>query len=71
MSYRNQSTLDRILRILLGAAMFALGWSDAVTGIWGIGLMIFAWIPLITGLIGWDPFYAILGLSTRRPQKLL
>jgi uncharacterized membrane protein len=68
MSYRNQSTLDRIIRIVLGVAMLALGWSGAVEGIWGIALRIFAWVPLVTGLIGWCPFYAILGLSTRKPR---
>ena len=68
MSYRNQSTLDRIIRIILGAAMLALSWSGAVAGVWGIALGIFAWVPLVTGLIGWCPFYAILGLSTRKSR---
>ena len=68
MSYRNQSTLDRIIRVILGVAMLALGWSGAVKNIWGIALQLFAWVPLVTGLIGWCPFYAILGLSTRKSQ---
>ena len=69
MSYRNQSTPDRIIRILLGVAMLGLSWSGAVKGLWGIALGIFAWVPLATGLIGWCPFYAILGLSTRKPHR--
>ena len=32
----------------------------------GVALQVFGWVPLITGVAGWCPFYAVLGLSTRR-----
>jgi hypothetical protein len=37
-----------------------------VGGLWGIALKIFAWVPLVTGFLGWCPIYAILGISSRR-----
>lgn len=69
MSYRNLSNLDRLIRILLGAFMLAAGWSGLGPGVWGIALKVFGWVPLITGLIGWCPVYALLGIRTRRAES--
>ena len=66
MSFANQASWDRGLRILLGALMLALGWLGVVPGFWGLGVKLFGLFPLVSGLIGWDPFYALLGFSTRR-----
>lgn len=62
----NLATWDRVLRIVLGIAMLFLGWSDLVDGLGAIALVVFAWVPLLTGLVGWCPFYAILGVSSLR-----
>lgn len=67
MRYRNLSTLDRSIRIALGVLMLAAGWAGLATGVWRIGLQVFGWVPLMTGLIGWCPIYALLGISTRKP----
>jgi hypothetical protein len=48
---------------MLGAA-----WMGIATGIWRAGLEVFGWVPLVTGLIGWCPVYALLGIRTRRPE---
>lgn len=64
MLYRNQSTADRLIRIVLGALMLAAGWSGLAVGLWKIALEVFGWVPLATGLIGWCPVYALLGIST-------
>lgn len=65
-SWANLRGAERVLRVLVGAAMLAGGWSGAVTGIEGVALQVFGWVPLITGVAGWCPFYAVLGLSSRR-----
>jgi len=69
MIYRNLSTLDRSIRILLGLLMLAAGWGGLATGVWRIGLEVFGWVPLATGLIGWCPIYALLGISTYKPAQ--
>ena len=61
----NEGGFDRLLRIIVGAALLlgvffgspiGLGWLNP----WGwIGV-----VPLVTGLIGWCPAYAILGIKT-------
>ena len=66
MSYQNLSPLDRTIRILLSFLMLWAGWTLPSGEIWPIALRIFAWFPLVTGVLGWCPVYAILGLSTRK-----
>ncbi len=62
----NLAAWDRVLRVVAGVAMLLLGWSDLVDGVWAIALVVFAWVPLLTGLVGWCPIYAMLGLSSLR-----
>jgi hypothetical protein len=68
MRYANLSSADRVLRICAGLLMLAAGWADLAGGVWTAALEIFGWVPLVTGLIGWCPFYALLGIRTRRPE---
>ena len=68
MSYRNLSGLDRTVRVVLGLAMLAAAWSGAAAGLWKVGLEVFGWVPLGTGVIGWCPIYALLGISTFKPR---
>ena len=56
---KNVGGIDRIIRIVVGAALIAAAATGTV-GLWGyIGV-----VPLLTGLMGWCPPYALLGLST-------
>ncbi|MEW2914231.1 DUF2892 domain-containing protein [Leisingera sp. JC11] len=56
---RNEGTLDRALRILLGLILLSLVFIGPQT-LWGlIGL-----VPLATGLVGYCPLYQLIGLST-------
>ena len=55
----NVGGIDRILRIIVGLVLIALVFVGPQTP-WGwIGV-----VPLLTGLIGWCPPYAVLGIST-------
>lgn len=57
----NVGGLDRILRIVLGAALVVMALLGIV-GWWGwLGV-----VPLATGLLGWCPPYSIFGISTCR-----
>lgn len=56
---RNEGTLDRALRIILGLVLLSLVFVGPQTN-WGwVGI-----IPLATGLLGSCPLYSILGLNT-------
>jgi Protein of unknown function (DUF2892) len=56
---RNEGTIDRILRVVVGSAILSLAFVGPQTP-WGyLGI-----VPLVTGLIGYCPVYAIFGLRT-------
>lgn len=56
---RNEGTLDRALRIIVGLILLSLIFIGPKT-MWGlVGL-----VPLITGLLGSCPLYQIFGFST-------
>ncbi len=56
---RNEGTIDRALRIILGLILLSLVFIGPQTA-WGwIGV-----VPLATGLIGFCPLYKIIGLNT-------
>lgn len=56
---RNEGTLDRALRIVVGLVLIALTLNGTI-GVWGwIGV-----VPVLTGAIGWCPLYTVLGIKT-------
>jgi hypothetical protein len=59
---QNESAADRGIRIVLGVIGLALVFWGPKTA-WGL----FGLIPLVTGIIGSCPLYAVLGVSTRAP----
>ena len=61
---QNVGGIDRILRIVAGLVLVALAVTGTV-GWWGwLGI-----VPLATGLFGWCPPYAMLGISTCSVKK--
>lgn len=55
----NVGTVDRWLRIIVGALLIVLAATN-ILGVWAyIGI-----IPLATGLIRWCPLYSLLGIQT-------
>ena len=70
MKFMNEAGWDRIGRIALGIVLLALGWGGAVDGGVGIFLKVFGFVPLVTGLVGWCPVYAIFRFRTDRDSRL-
>ena len=61
---QNIGNVERILRIVVGAALVVAAAMGAI-GWWGwLGL-----IPLATGLVGWCPPYALFGISTCKTKQ--
>jgi hypothetical protein len=61
---KNIGGIERVARIILGAAVLALAFVGPKTPWAYLGL-----IPLATGIIGWCPPYALLGISTCKECK--
>ena len=69
-AFRNLATWDRVLRILLGASLLAVGVLDLLPDLGRIAMVLFGWVPLVTGALGWCPIYSLLRFSTiKRPPK--
>jgi DUF2892 family protein len=64
MSFVNEATWDRILRIALGVGLLYLGWAGVVGGALGAALKIVGFLPLVTGVLGYCPAYSLLGIAT-------
>jgi hypothetical protein len=64
MQLRNEGSVDRTLRVLVGAGLLAFGLLAKTP--WGlVGL-----IPLLTGSVGFCPLYTLFGLRTNHaPQS--
>ncbi len=64
-SHNNLGTTDREIRVVVGASMIAavMLYSPTSIAVWPV-LALIAIPFVITGLIGWDPFYGLLGINT-------
>ncbi len=62
----NESMIDRVIRIVAGVVLLALGWTGTVTGVLGEIFKYLGIIPLLTGIIGWCPLYTLLRIRTNK-----
>ena len=61
---QNEGIVDRVLRIVFGAALLSIVFVGPQTP-WGyIGL-----VPLLTGLFGYCPVYSVLGIRTCKAKS--
>lgn len=65
----NMHLIDRIARIVISIAIALLYVSGYFTGTLAIITLVVAVIFTITGLIGFCPLYALVGLSTKKKEK--
>lgn len=66
MRFVNEAAWDRIGRVALGIVLLWLGWGGVVTGTWGTVLAVLGFVPLVTGLVGWCPLYALFRFRTNQ-----
>jgi hypothetical protein len=62
----NIGTPDRILRILIGAALVLWFFMGSTTGVWAWAALVVGIVLIATAAINFCPIYAILGWSTKR-----
>lgn len=59
MAFKNEGTVDRVVRVVVGAALIGLVFYGPQT-VWGwVGL-----VPLVTGLVGNCPVYSLFGINS-------
>ena len=63
---KNEGPVDRIIRVLVGIALIALGLLGIVSGVWMWVAYILGAILLLTGIVGFCPLYKLFKLSTAK-----
>lgn len=63
MACKNEAMWDRVARVVAGVVLLAVGFG-VVGGAGGTVLGLVGLIPLVTGLIGYCPVYALLHVRT-------
>jgi cytochrome b subunit of formate dehydrogenase len=62
----NEAPIDRIIRVIVGIALLALGLFGVAAGIWMWVATILGAILLVTGIVGFCPLYALFKISTAK-----
>jgi len=61
---KNMGSSDRIIRLLLAVVFAVLFFTNTVTGIAGIILLVLAAVFVLTSLINFCPLYSMMGLNS-------
>lgn len=61
----NEGPVDRIIRVIIGIALIALGLLGAA-GVWMWVAYVLGAILLVTGIVGFCPLYKLFKLSTAK-----
>lgn len=62
----NESSLDRVIRTVLGVVLLVVYFLGLLTGWVGVVALVLGLVLLLTGLIGFCPLYTVLGFKTKK-----
>jgi uncharacterized membrane protein YgaE (UPF0421/DUF939 family) len=66
----NESSIDRIIRVVLAVVAFGAAFAVGLGSIGGIVLAVVGVVLLVTAAVGFCPLYRVFGMSTRKvPQQ--
>jgi len=68
MAYVNEGTWDRVARVIAGVVLLVVGFG-LVGGTVGAVLGVVGLVPLLTGLVGYCPLYALLHMRTNHRDE--
>lgn len=60
----NESSLDRIIRLVIGVAALVGAFAIGIGSVAGIVLAVVGVVMLVTAAVGFCPLYRVFGLST-------
>jgi hypothetical protein len=63
---KNQSDTERFIRIIIGGALLLSGTYIPMSVVMSWGLMLFGLVLMLTGLAGYCPCYAVLGMNSNK-----
>jgi uncharacterized membrane protein HdeD (DUF308 family) len=65
---QNESSIDRIIRVIIGVIALVAGFFW-LTGTWQTVAYVVGAVALVTGIIGFCGLYALLGISPKSVKK--
>jgi len=66
---KNMGNTDRLIRVFFAVLFAVLYFTNTVTGVFGMVLLILGGVFLLTSLISFCPLYTLVGLNTCRAKK--
>ncbi len=66
---KNMGSTDKIIRIIIAAVIAVLYFTNVISGVFGIILLIFAAVFVLTSFISSCPLYSMLGISTVKKES--
>lgn len=61
----NMSNIDKVIRLIVVAAIIALYFMGSISGTTAIILGVLATVFLLTSMVSFCPLYSVFGISTR------
>jgi hypothetical protein len=65
---KNMGIIDIAIRIVVAVIIAVLYFTHIISGMFGIILLIFAGVFILTSLLGFCPLYLPIGLNTRKKE---
>lgn len=66
---KNMGIADKIIRIVIAVLITTLYFTNYISGILGLVLLIFAGVFVLTSIIGFCPLYTLFGWNTCSVEK--
>lgn len=66
---KNMGSFDKIFRFIVALVFVVLYFTNTVTGIWGIVLLILAAVFVLTSFISFCPLYVPFGINTCKTKS--
>ena len=63
---KNMSKTDRVIRVIVGAALAILNLAGAISGWLATMLVVVGALLVLTGALGFCPLYKLLGIKTNQ-----
>ncbi len=64
----NEGAIDRILRVILALGLIGINFLGVVPAWLGMTLMVIGLLLLATAIVGYCPFYWLIGVSTHKSK---
>jgi hypothetical protein len=66
---KNMGTIDKVIRILIAVVLAILYFTNVISGVLGIVLLVLAVVFVLTSLISFCPLYLPFGINTgKKPE---